>query len=130
MDFSTELNQRLIEVKQNVSIFRKNVFKKWGSYLHEVSDASELTDIQIAFLTLLSEKFEKDIYPNISQDVYGFFSDYYEDKTRKINVKVQGLDLQDIESGKWSIFFEDDEEDYLVIVYFHEWKHTNFSTVD
>jgi hypothetical protein len=129
MDFNTELEQRLTEVKQNISTFRKKAFGKWGKYLHEVGTASELTNMQIAFLTLLSDKFKEDIYPTIYQEVYNAFDYYYEDETRKINVKVQGLDIQDIESSEWSIYFEDDEEDYLVIVHFYEWKYTDFTTV-
>jgi hypothetical protein len=107
------------------------VFDEWGQYLHtsEMDHAIQLTDTEIAFLSLFSEKYQSEIYPTIQKKVYDCFFYYYVEETQEINIALQGINVQDVDSGDWQIHFEDDTRNPLVIVDFKKWKFSDITLV-
>lgn len=125
MDFHEELAQRLSDIGPEMRYARTLAFQDWGQYLFAsgIDRAEQLTDAQVAFLTLFSEKYQTGLCPDLHTKVHQYFLGYYEETgvPEDLEIVLQGLNIRNVDSGAWAIHFEDNTVDPLVIADFNEW---------
>ncbi len=101
-----------------------HIWSKWGECL-KVSGfetVEHLSDIQLAFLSMLSEKYEMLIQPLVTQYVKPEFEDWYEEEVEPEVIIINAFNLNDLKNGTWEIAYEDDQEDLIVHLIMKNWE--------
>lgn len=100
------------------------VWSKWGECL-KVSGfetVEHLSDFQLGFLSMLSEKYEKVIQPLVIQYVKPEFEEWYEEVVEPEVIIINAFNLHDLKNGIWEIAYEDDQEDLIVHLIMKNWE--------
>lgn len=102
---------------------KQEVWARWGDYLFasDIEKPDQLTDFQVGFLMLLSQKYETLISPLIEDRVKETLDNFYEDLDTYQEIMLHGISMTDLTSGQWSITFEDDNRDVIVGFDMKEW---------
>jgi hypothetical protein len=122
MNFNEDI--RLLLEDKNIDELRAKAWQKYGDFLFgsDINSAKDLTDFQIGFLNLLSDKYLRTIVPLITNNVKSEFDEWYEDRNSYGKIAINSIDIQSVESGKWQIMFEDDNMDLIVHLYMRQWE--------
>jgi len=122
MNFKEEIQS--IVNRNNTEELRTKVWAKYGEFLFgsDIEDRNELSEYQVGFLSLLSEKYIKLIVPLITDKVKPEFDEWYEEANSYSKISINSIDVQSIDDGEWQIMFEDDNMDLIVHLYMKEWE--------
>lgn len=109
---------------QSIQDLKSKAWAKYGDYLFgsDINSANELSEFQIGFLNLLSDKYLRTIVPLITNHVKSEFDEWYDEPNSYGKIAINSIDIQSIESGEWQIMFEDDNMDLIVHLYMKEWE--------
>ncbi|MGH1433026.1 MAG: hypothetical protein ACRBG0_01055 [Lewinella sp.] len=122
MNFIQEIRKRY--ASDAIESIRQTTWKNYGNLLFgsRINSFQEFTDFQASFLSLMDEKWVELIYPLIQNNVKAEFDDWYEEGGSYKEIRLQAIDLRELESGMWQLLFEDDNVDVIVHLYMKEWE--------
>jgi len=119
--FLDQINQRLNSIELDST--RSDVWAKYGDLLFgsRIKSKEELTEFQVAFLSLLSDNWNALIVPTINKNVIEEFDSWYEEEGSYNEIRVHSFNLKNLEQGDWEVTFEDDNIDLVVHMYMKGW---------
>lgn len=122
MSFKEDI-QALLETK-SIEELKSKAWTKYGDFLFgsDINSSNELSEFQIIFLNLLSEKYLRTIVPLIINQVKSEFDEWYDEPNNHGKISINSIDIRSVASGEWQIMFEDDNMDLIVHMYMKEWE--------
>ncbi len=122
MSFTSEIKTR--SKSNTIKALSISIWQKYGDYLFgsDINSLKELTISQTAFLSIMDEKWKDLILPLVNVNVKAEFDDWYEEGGSYSQIRLQSIDLSQLESGNWQLMFEDENEDLIVHLYMEEWR--------
>jgi len=120
MNFNRSITERI----QSVDKLKLNIWVRWSEFLFgsNIEKVEQLSDYQIAFLSILNEVYNDIIQPIILNQVTEEFNSWYEGSDSYDKIMLHSIDISKIETGEWQLTFEDDNIDPIVHLYLNEWN--------
>jgi len=118
MSFEEEIIELSKQIENGGQAITTAMINKYKEQLYRYT---RINYRQAAFLKLLNDKWEGNLWPKLKNNVELEYSNYFDDGHILRGVTLQGIEIPKEGTEQWELNFEEESEDPLVHVYMKGW---------